>query len=799
MKSFKILIAAAAVTALLFSGCKKEEVFTGIDKNKAVVTDFAYDETMSSETQISLVWDAVDALKAGAASFTVQLARNEDFSDASNYKPEFSMYDTPQGVTIQSDANVTDGIVISNLKEYDRYYARIRANYPRSIYSDWTVLKDGDDLACVSVGHGLVAMSFSAPKNLVVAAPAYSKINASWSIVGKADGYAPEYKSAADANWTALPETAKASCDITDLKAETTYSVRVRAFRDVDGNREYTDYTEASVTTPEKPAFQPNIDDKDTFIQFVSGIAATSSASDVITLEKDIDLGGAELPLSESFAGQFDGKGHTISNATVPYGLFGLLSGSFKNVKLSGITLGNSLILATTDASAISGISFDSKCKVTFPEPADAANYGTLVGTNLGSVEDCTTAAAAEIKYAALPKASCNWGGLVGYTAGVVKNCTNESAFGLSVEAPESGTFHTFGGVVGQYEGEAGKSMVVNCVNKGDVSVEYVTAVYFYVGGVVGGSPSAKGTPGNYGVVDGCSNEAAVSMHYINGGSGAYPNIGGVVGYTEGAIKGCTNKGAISILCDHATNTWTCIRLAGVGGTVTQGASDCHNYGTLSMTANGAGGTAGNRGAGNIASSCFGGVVASAGPYESDGSVVFEKCTNEVALDITYGTKTETPNSYFGGVFGYVTGKIVDCENNEKVTVTSPQAVIRLGGIAGGAKYEVSGSTNKGALKIIHQTTLASPNWRAFLGGITGDASAAGNTTYTKCTNSGDLDYNFAGTAAPKTYTSCVGGIVGGGKSGSEITFVDCANTGKLSYTSPGAVATGDLRAGDYN
>ena len=799
MKSFKILIAAAALAAVLFSGCKKEEVFAGIDSTKAGVTDFAYDETMSSASTVSLIWNPEKAFAAGATSISVQLARNEDFSDASMYEPAVSMYDAPKGITIQRDASVTDGVIFSGLKEYERYYARVRANYPRSIYSDWTVLKDGDDIACISVGHGLLAMSFIAPKTLSLTAPSYSKIVATWSMVGKADGYAAEWKKSSDSSWIKLEETDKATIEITDLQAVTKYDVRVRAFRNNEGTKEYSDYITESITTPEKPAFQPDIESKDQFMTFVETIAATAGGSDSYTLKNDIDLGGAELPVVESFAGKFDGKGHTIKNATINDNLFTVVSGTFSNVKLSGVTLKNSLIGTATESAKLEGVSFDSSCSISFPEPADAINYGGLVATNAGSVENCSNAAIIELKYGALPKASCNWGGLVGYTTGVVKGCSNTAKVAISIDAPASGTFHTFGGVVGMYEGEAGKSMVVNCTNSGDVSVEYGTAVYFYTGGVVGGSPSAKATPGNYGVIEGCSNEAKVSMHYINGGSGAYPNIGGVVGYTEGAVKGCTNKGDISILCDSASNTWTCIRLAGVGGTVTRGASDCHNFGHLSMSALGAGGTAGNRGAGNIASSCFGGVIGSAGPYESDGSEVFEKCTNEVALDITYGTITETPNSYFGGVFGYVTGKIADCENKANVTVTSPQAIIRLGGIAGGAKYQVSGSSNSGALKVIHQTTLASPNWRAFLGGITGDASSAGATTYSKCTNSGDVTYSFEGTAAPKSYTTCVGGIVGGGKSGEEITFTDCANTGKLSYTSTGAVATGDLRAGDYN
>ncbi|MBR5906669.1 MAG: fibronectin type III domain-containing protein [Bacteroidales bacterium] len=790
MKSFKILFAAAAVAAVLFSGCKKE-IFTGIDSSKAVVTDFAYDETMSSETAISFVWNPTQALQDGATSFSVQLAQKEDFSDIDMYEPTV-------GKTIQHDATVNDGVIFTGLKEYTMYYARVRANYPRSIYSEWTELRDSDGLVCISVGHGIVTMSFVAPKVLTLSSPSYSKILASWSLVGKADGYEVSWKASKDSNWNILSETVKASEEINDLSAQTSYDVRVRAYRETDGNKEYTDYIQESITTPEKPPFEPNIKERDAFIQFVSAIAATSVASDVITLEADLDLGGAELPLSEGFAGKFDGKGHTISNAVIPDGLFGVLSGSIENLKLSGITLKNSLALTGTATSKIANVSLDNKCVLEFPEPAESANYGALAGYTEGTVEKCSSAATASFKFAALPGASCNWGGIVGYSKGVVSECSNSGKFSLSVEAPTKNTFHCFGGVVGMTEGEAGKSTVIKCTNTGEVSVEYGTAVYFYTGGVVGGTPSDKAAPGNYGVIENCTNEGNVHMHYINGGSGAYPNIGGVVGYTEGQLKGCVNKGNISILCDSASNTWTCTRLAGVGGTVTRGASDCHNYGHISVSALLAGGTAGNRGAGNIETSCFGGVIGAAGPYEPSNDVLFEKCTNEVDLELNIGTITETPNHHIGAVFGFVTGKIDNCQNKGNFTVTCPTAINRLGGIAGGSKCDVSNCTNTGDLKVVHPA-ITKNDWRHFIGGITADVNKAPSApTYTKCVNSGNL--TLESTATPATSkTSAIGGIVGCGKSGVEITFTDCSNTGKMNYTSSGNVVTGELRGGDYN
>ena len=788
MKSFKILIAAAAATAVLFSGCTQKEVFTGIDSSKPGVTDFNFDETMSTETSVSFVWNPTQAIAAGATSFSVQLAQKEDFSDIDMYEPSV-------GQTVQADATVNDGVIFTGLKEYEKYYARVRANYPRSIYSDWTILKDGEDLACISVGHGVVSMVFSAPKQLNLKPVSESKFNASWSLVGPADAYSYEYKQTSESSWSEAKTTAVTSVDLADLKDGGSYDFRVRACRTVDGKTEYSDYISDSITLP-----QPNyitLYDKNDVLSFFSSGAAAAQVGEVYKLTKDVDLGGETIAATVSFVGALDGQGFTISNAVVPDNLFATLDGSVKDVKFAGLTIGNSLIGSVSSGGSVSNVTIGKDCTVSFPEPADAGNYGTIAGSSAGKIDNCVSAAQVSLKFAALPKASCNWGGIVGYSNGTVSNCANNAKFAISIDEPASGTFHCFGGVVGMTEGEAGKVTVSNCTNSGDVSVEYGTAVYFYTGGVVGGTPSAKSTPGNYGIIEGCTNEGDVSMHYIKGGSGAYPNIGGVVGYTEGYVKSCTNKGNVTILCDSKTATWTCARLAGVGGTVTQGASDCHNYGKLSATALFAGGTAGNRGAGNIATSCFGGVIGSAGPYESDGSVVFEGCTNEVDLSLELGTTTETPNHHCGGVFGYVTGKIDNCQNKGNLTVTCPTAVNRLGGIAGGCKYEVSNCTNSGKVKIVHPA-ITKNDWRAFAAGIVADASTAGATTYTKCTNSGDI--SFESTATPATSKiSAVGGIVAGGKAGSEITFTDCANTGKLSYTSPGSVVTGDLRAGDYN
>jgi hypothetical protein len=123
--------------------------------------------------------------------------------------------------------------------------------------------------------------------------------------------------------------------------------------------------------------------------------------------------------------------------------------------------------------------------------------------------------------------------------------------------------------------------------------------------------------------------------------------------------------------------------------------------------------------------------------------------------------------------------------------------VNRLGGIAGGCKYAVSGCTNKGALKLSHPA-ITKTDWVTYIGGIVADASTAGSVTYSKCVNSGDITFESTATIAT-TRTSGLGGIIGCSQKGNDnVTFSECSSTGKINYTSPGAVTTGELQGGQH-
>lgn len=802
MKSFRILVAAAAAITMLFTGCKKD-VFTGIDESKAPVRGLTYDADNSSLTSIALYWDVKDAINAGATSFSAQLATKEDFSDV-------DMYNSSVGQTIQASADLNDAVTFSGLKEYTRYYVRVRANYPRSIYSPWTVLESNGSVACVSVGHGIVVMDFSAPKNLELTALSYSRIDAGWDLVGPAEGYEVEYKNSAAAEWIPVYKGANAAAAVENTDAETSYDVRVRAYRTVEGTVEYTDYSTATITTPAKPSFEPQIKTAEQLETFFTEIAALAGPTDAYTLEVDIDAQGASMPRIEMFAASFDGKGHVIKNIKFADGIVGTLTGTFKNTSFSAIELGNAII-GTAEASAtVEGINVDAKSSITFPEPDAAANYGTIVNTSAAPITNCKVECAYTQTFAAFPKASINFGGIVGYTTALVKDCNNTGARSVTVDAPASGAYHTMAGIVGYFTGEADKVMVQNCHNTGDIAVQYQTACYFYTAGVAGGTNTVKqadNAPVNQGTIDGCSNSGAISMHYVAGGSGAYPVMGGVAAAVDGKLTNCTNNGPLSAVCDSESATWTCQAIGGVAGVVTFGANNCVNQkdGKISVKALVAGGTAGARGAGNIETSTWAGVIAKAGPYDPDASVVFEKCVNEADIELVANSTTGTPNHHAGAVFAYTTGTVKDCHNKGSFKVTSPVAYIRIGGITGGTKCDVIGCTNSGKLTAdmdclpAGSSVLGTGKFAAYVGGIVGDTyKAASAINVTDCSNSGVICADLSKESIESIYSSLLSGIVACCKGGVEPVITGCKNTGSFDFKGTCSYKSDDLLGGTY-
>lgn len=512
----------------------------------------------------------------------------------------------------------------------------------------------------------------------------------------------------------------------------------------------------------------------------------------------DIDLKGEDLSSAACFEAEFDGQGHKIKNAKSIAPLFELNKGKISNVEFESCSYTSTADLAIEGKS----IAF-----------LAARNEGTIDNVKFSGKFSIDCA-----KIENLSGATCDGpfvGIIAGSNIGVVSNCVNkgELVYKFTDAAASSAHYGYIGCIVGLtgQDGMDGAVTVKDCTNEGNLNFCFSgttkTLRYYHLGGVVGGTPGKKGGTLNCGKIANCTNKGNISFEYTEGGSGAYPTAAGVVGYAEAYIESCNNYGTITLKTSESV-AWTCPRVGGVAGFVTLGAKDCHNYGTLSLSGVYAGGTAGNRGAGICASGALGGVFSSAGPYEASNDVVFENCTNEVDLKFNLGSITGSPNNVYGGVFGVLSGKALNCVNKGSITVESPVHMNRCGGVAGAIYATLEGCSNSGNISVdcldCHynsddKSSTTATTVRMSVGGVAGDCQSS-TQTLTKCTNTGNIVTKATGETLPSTRTARLGGVLGGGKADDAVTFVECTSTGTVTNESKLMPATiGELYGGKTN
>lgn len=134
--------------------CQEEKV-TGIDPSAVPPRAVTYDEVNSSSTALGFYWEVEEAIAAGAVSFTAQIVKDHELGG--------NIYSGRDAQTLQANAVPNDGIVFNGLTENSKYYARVRANYPRSIFSEWVyVTSDSGERAVIKLGKGIVNESIQA-------------------------------------------------------------------------------------------------------------------------------------------------------------------------------------------------------------------------------------------------------------------------------------------------------------------------------------------------------------------------------------------------------------------------------------------------------------------------------------------------------------------------------------------------------------------------------------------------------------------------------------------------------------
>lgn len=450
----------------------------------------------------------------------------------------------------------------------------------------------------------------------------------------------------------------------------------------------------------------------------------------------------------KSFAGTFDGQGHTISGIYVDArenrysgyaGLFGHMSGTIKN-----LTITNSYFCGGNYLGAFAGQMNGDDAVI-----ENCVNYATVCGENAPTMQI---------------------GGFYGYTYyGSVKNSKNYGKIILSPEVDELvGLWNCSAGGIG---GSGGS--ISECENHGDV----ISYNWGGVGGIVG-SPRYVSTCKNYGKIEDFHGN---SIGGINGWSGSIwdcENYGVVISHANGAkiggiggqitaggrIGGCKNFAA---LISSEPDVW-------IGGICGYGKIDgytetyitgCENMGNVTTT--------------DASSHCAGIVPylyhAEARSCKNYGNVSCESDAGGIcALAMAHGSITNSENyasvvgkGYVGGITGEAVESVHGCVNFGDVTLLSGSRVAGIAGYMSSSSSFTIDCANLGNI-----TTFDA----SMIGGIVGNSSSYG--TVRCCYNSGDIiSYG----------DSWMGGIAGYMSNG----IYDCYNKGNIVNYGSGSCLAG--------
>ncbi|MBR6229009.1 MAG: hypothetical protein IKQ97_04665, partial [Eubacterium sp.] len=442
------------------------------------------------------------------------------------------------------------------------------------------------------------------------------------------------------------------------------------------------------------------------------------------------------------FAGSFDGASHTIRKYTITaatnlpeYGLFGYLSGSVRNLTVTGTVK----CPAKQNIGGIVGVNVGTveNCDFTGELIGDD-NIGGIVGYNKdagvmspsGTIRNCVNN-----KTNNYTKTGTTYGGIAGLNEALIENCINDCAIdggkyvgGIAGKnkGPIRNCLNTdnaimksnvrTGGIAGTSEYE-----IKNCTNNAGITDRQGTGI---IGGIVGESKAAIGN---------CVNTGALTAEEKDGAQGS---AGGIVGSFTGGqlgnsavrkyvpkedyfIKSCTNKGNIEAGGFSGG-------IAGYATTIE--IENCVNDGTINSDTN------------RLLRDDVGGII---GKGEGDASI--KDCTNTGGV---YG------NEYTGGIAGYLAGTVTGSVNKGEICGKS-----KTGGIVGsgmsvdtctneghvGGKRDVGGiegyvigciiqkCLNKGFVEIYSGNF----NDHDDVGGIVGECS--GSTAIIGCTNEGNV------------------------------------------------------------
>ena len=554
-------------------------------------------------------------------------------------------------------------------------------------------------------------------------------ITVSWDAVEGAAGYDVQYCVASAAEYSPAGSTSGLSYTISDLLPETAYKVRVRTV--AEGAVSFWSNSASAVTGYIVFEYPLTITTAYAFTSWLGKEASKCSSSDIVKLGADLDLSGLNLVPASGFAGIFDGSGYSIKNLSSGKPLFLANSGTIRNLVL------------------------DSSCS--FNVKADDYNiFGTIVQENSGSLEACENHAS--VAYSSTADAFAKGillGGIAGKSSGTMNSCKNFGDITLTGKGL-SGTM--LAGIVAHASGN-----VSECENSGKLTLDFSHTSsrtdYDYIplsvntlapgmGGIAGITKGAK--------VSKCTNRGAISykdssIEKQTGAKGRH-QVGGIVSSPDGDVEDCVNEGAIDIC------SWTSTRAAAtdtnhedlvcVGGIIggrfhstNQNTGDvrgCDNKGNITIDFDSA-----------VSNTTAGGIAGWPGAEALNPPAVIENCNNTGSITVSGAGKGR-----FAGLTGG-TGRIRNCTSRADVTInsTNSASVAALGVGFHSQSHETVGLTIEGT--ITAKTALAG------LGGLFGNQ---GNVEENGATNDNCIDASLVFGSGVTKYGLIIGVYNSGNK-----------------------------------
>lgn len=255
---------------------------------------------------------------------------------------------------------------------------------------------------------------------------------------------------------------------------------------------------------------------------FVANIASYK-ATDVVTIENDIDLTGVSALSNEgTFLGTLDGKDHSLKNWNCEKYI----------VKVIGL------------GATVKNVVIDKTCAVTV---MTANSMGIFAYENRGTLSGCVNNADITFSPSQAEKTSLHEGVFLGVNRNLLENCTNNG--NVTITAEKAVGQIRYGGIVGSNaeNEDMAKSgvypIVRNCVNNGNIAFTQAggtNAKDKYIAGIVAVADSYDESG-----IENCINNGKISADGAESETALFP--GGLCGLLKGGIiKNCKNFGEVS-------------------------------------------------------------------------------------------------------------------------------------------------------------------------------------------------------------------------------------------------------------